>query len=147
MGGPLPLGVPWGFLRTLLSALGAFRAPWALFGDGFRTSSGAKGPLRGPPCGAWTFLGLYGGLQGSLTAPLPSRMCPNTIKTNGFLHVSIVFPGHARRSLRCCWGLPWDLRSVPRLSPADSGASESSLGRSLGVLRGLLGEPSSVPCA
>ena len=38
-------------------------------------------------------------------------------------------------------------RSLPGLSLADPGHLEGPLGRSLGVLRGLLGEPLGVPFA
>ena len=85
MAGPLPSGVPWGLFRCLSGTSGAFRAPWELFEHGLRTSSGAKGPLLGPPRGAWTFLGLCDGLRGSPSAPLPNQMCTNSVKTNGFL--------------------------------------------------------------
>ena len=135
--------------------LGALQGPFKRFVD----LSVAKGALRRRPSDViwrqWAktgtalrsmdVTGLYGGLQGSLAAPLPSRMCSNTKTTYGFLNVSIVFHGHARRSPRCHWGAPWHPRSVLGLSLADPGTPESSLGESLAVLRGLLGEPLGVP--
>ena len=114
------MGGTWELFRGHSSALGTFWTPWEFFEDGrWASSCATKGPLWGPR-GAWTFLGLYGRLQGSLAAPLPSqRMFPycSIVMLGGSrgiaglpLATSDRFLGslwRTRALLRVPWGGPW----------------------------------------